>query len=57
VNEVIRDSPEEVAQRMFKVQRENEELQGKLAAIKEEMLRMFEDKQKEYAVLGSMKEH
>jgi hypothetical protein len=44
VNEVIRDSPEEVAQRMFKVQRENEDLKNKLAAAKEEMLRMFEQK-------------
>jgi hypothetical protein len=45
VNEVIRDSPEEVAQRMFKVQRENEDLKNKLTAAKEEMLRMFEQKQ------------
>ena len=57
VNEVIRDSPEEVAQRMFKVQRENEDLKNKLTAAKEEMLRMFEQKQQEYAALGSMKEH
>ncbi len=45
VNEVIRDSPEEVAQRMFKVQRETEDLKNKLTAAKEEMLRMFEQKQ------------
>ena len=57
VNEVIRDSPEEVAQRIFKVQRENEDLKGKLAAAKNEMLHMFEQKQQEYAALGSMKEH
>ena len=42
---------------MFKVQRENEDLKNKLAAAKEEMLRMFEQKQQEYAALGSMKEH
>ena len=29
---------------MFKVQRENEDLKNKLAAAKEEMLRMFEQK-------------
>lgn len=42
---------------MFKVQRENEDLKNKLTAAKEEMLRMFEQKQQEYAALGSMKEH
>ena len=45
VNEVIRDSPEEVTQRMLRVQRENDDLRLKLAAAKEEMLRMFEAKQ------------
>lgn len=41
VNEIIRDSPDEVAQKMQRLQRENEDLRSKLSAAKEEMVRMF----------------
>ena len=61
VNEIIRDSPDEVAQKMQKLQRENEDLRSKLTAAKEEMVRMFERREAELAeqgvVLGNLKEH
>lgn len=58
VNEIIRDSPDEVAQRMQRLQRENEDLRSKLAAAKNEMIKMFELKeQEEYAALGCIKDH
>lgn len=57
VNEIVRDSPEEVAQRIQKLSRENEDLRSKLAAAKDEMLRSFEQRTLEGAALGSLKEH
>ncbi|TNV84878.1 hypothetical protein FGO68_gene10895 [Halteria grandinella] len=56
VNEIIRDSPEEVAQRIQKLSRENEDLKSKLAAAKDEMMRMFE-RQEELTALGNLREH
>lgn len=58
VNEIIRDSPEEVAQRIQKLQRENEDLKSKLAAAKDELLRVFEKREaEEYVALGNLKAH
>lgn len=58
VNEIIRDSPEEVAQRIQKLSRENEDLKSKLAAAKDEMIHMFERReQEELTALGNLREH
>ena len=58
INEIIRESPDEIAQRMQRLQRENEDLRSKLAAAKNEMIKMFDQKQEEeYAALGSKKAH
>ena len=61
VNEIIRDSPDEVAQKMQRLQRENEDLRSKLSAAKEEMVSMFERREAEHAetcdALTNLKEH
>ena len=58
LNEIIRDSPEEVAQRIQKLQRDNEDLKSKLAAAKDEMIKMFERKEEEeFAALGNLRAH
>jgi alkanesulfonate monooxygenase SsuD/methylene tetrahydromethanopterin reductase-like flavin-dependent oxidoreductase (luciferase family) len=56
VNELVRDSPEEAAQRLQKVLRENEDLRSKLAAAKDEMLRAVERVGEEGLALGALRE-
>jgi len=57
VNELIRDSPEEVAARMHRLTRENEDLRAKLSAAKVEVLTAMEQKNLEGAALSNMKAH
>jgi hypothetical protein len=58
VNEIVRDSPEEIAQRIQKLSRENEDLKSKLAAAKDEMIKMFEKRElEEVTALGNLRDH
>ena len=44
INDILRESPDEIAQRMQRLHRENEDLRSKLAAAKNEMIKMFDQK-------------
>ena len=61
INEIIRDSPDEVAQKMQRLQRENEDLKSKLSAAKEEVVHMFARREAEQAenclALSNLRDH
>jgi hypothetical protein len=47
VNEIIRDSPDELAIKIQRLTRDNEDLRAKLNLAKDEMLRVFERRERE----------
>lgn len=56
LNEIIRDQPEELALRIQRLQRDNEDLRTKLQSAKDEIIKVFSKREEEeFAALGNLK--